>query len=53
MPERVCKLEPGSLRTTPERGESPSSASAIRGEAIATKKSALFITEAPRDELPS
>lgn len=53
IPDRALKLGPGSLRTTPARVESPGSASAIKGAAIAARKNTLFITERLRDELPS
>ena len=48
IPDRASKLGPGSPRTA-----SLSSASTIRGAATAARKNGLFITERPRDELPS
>ena len=48
LADRARKLGPGSLRTA-----SPGPASAIRGAAIAARKNAPFITEKPRDALPS
>ena len=46
IPVRACNLDPGSLRTTSV--ESPSSASTMRGAAIAARKNRLFITETRR-----